>query len=134
MSTEKLEAGDFVQAFCKKCKKESKHVAVALTKGVPTKVQCTVCKGNHVYQKATESHAVSKARSDANKADAAEWQKLSANWNPDKAHTYIMGQSYKKGDLLNHKVFGLGIVTEVPGYNHMRVLFQEGRKLMQCGN
>lgn len=134
MTSKQVEAGDFVQAYCKRCQKEAKHIAVALVKGVPAKVQCTVCKGTHAYQKDPVTQAIVKTRLVARKAEIHDWSVLSTKWDPAGAIPYNSGRAFRKGDIVEHTLFGLGIVRSQPGNRRMQVLFHDGEKLMQCAN
>lgn len=134
MTSKQVEAGDFIQAYCRKCQNETKHIAVSLVKGLPAKVQCTVCKGNHAYQKDPITQAQAKIRLASKKVEIQDWNSLSTQWDSSRAIPYSSGSAFKKGDLIDHHVFGLGIVRNQPGYRRMQVLFQDGEKLMQCAN
>lgn len=134
MTDKKLEAGDFVKSYCKKCKEETKNVVVALVKGVPSKVQCTNCKGNHLFaaKPGTKSKS-SAAKGSAMKVPSPEWEGLSAKWDSKRAVPYVIGGIFKKGDLLDHKQFGLGVVRAIADVKRMQVLFQYGEKTLHCG-
>ena len=46
------------------------------------------------------------------------------------AKPYAMADSYEIDDIINHKKFGMGIVTNVITAQKMEVLFEDGRKCM----
>ena len=48
----------------------------------------------------------------------------------EKAIPYKISKRYKIGDIINHKVFGIGFVVVESGLNKIEVLFQKGRKLL----
>jgi len=134
MTAAKIEAGDFVQSFCTKCKNMTKHIAVGLLLGVPTKVQCTVCKGNHNFKKNPASSATPRQKAAPKLVDNKDWVASAAKWDETKATPYTTIGMFKKGELLNHSTFGLGLVQGHMGPKRMQVLFQNGPKLMLCGN
>ena len=47
-------------------------------------------------------------------------------------HAYDMNGKFRANDLVEHSVFGLGIVQLVVGPNKMNVLFESGKKLLRC--
>jgi hypothetical protein len=53
--------------------------------------------------------------------------------NSDAARDYSMTGAYKVKSLINHPVFGLGLVQRVVGERKVEVLFEEGKKTMRCG-
>lgn len=131
---EPMEPGDLVQSNCRKCKKSTKHIIVGLVDGVPSKVQCTICKGNHNYRSDAEVKATGRPRPSPKNPMVIEWRTLSQNWDPGKASNYATTSTFKRGELVNHASFGLGVVREIAGSKKMVVLFEVGEKLMMCGN
>jgi hypothetical protein len=49
-----------------------------------------------------------------------------------KATDYSMTATYKVKALINHPVFGVGLVQRVVGSQKVEVLFEDGRKTMRC--
>lgn len=49
-----------------------------------------------------------------------------------KAKAYSMTDAYKLNSLIDHPVFGLGIVQRIIGSQKIEVLFEDGRKTMRC--
>jgi hypothetical protein len=45
---------------------------------------------------------------------------------------YSMTAAYKVKSLVNHSVFGLGLVQRLSGLQKMVVLFADGEKVMRC--
>lgn len=132
MAKEQIEPGDFVQSQCKKCKKGTKHIVVGLLDGTPTKVQCTVCKGNHAYKGESSAAKPPRPRPHSVSAETKDWLAASPSWDAGKAKPYGMDSKFRSGDLVNHDTFGLGLVKKVMDTNRMYVLFEAGEKLMVC--
>lgn len=65
-------------------------------------------------------------------AERQEWITIQETMNSAKASDYSMTNSYKIKTLINHPVFGLGLVERVIGAQKMEVLFEDGRKTMRC--
>jgi hypothetical protein len=49
------------------------------------------------------------------------------------AQEYKATARFKPGEILNHKVFGIGFVVAENGLNKIEVLFPQGRKLLAIG-
>lgn len=61
-----------------------------------------------------------------------DWEDLMALADPDSVRPYQMKESYAKGDVIRHKVFGIGIVVrEIPAQK-IQVSFKDGVKLLVC--
>ncbi|MCK4414998.1 MAG: hypothetical protein KAY32_15795 [Candidatus Eisenbacteria sp.] len=52
----------------------------------------------------------------------------------DGVRSYVMRGSYSKGEVINHKVFGLGIVVHEVGDGKIQVSFQDGVRLLVCNH
>lgn len=125
--------GDPIQARCTKCRKNTAHFIVTMAEEGPAKVQCGSCSREHTYRPPTASKkpAVKRAVS-AKEAERKEWETLRATMDSAKAAEYSMTGAYHVKSLINHPVFGLGIVQRVVGAQKVEVLFEEGRKTMRC--
>lgn len=133
MQTNTLSAGDAIEARCTKCRKNTKHMIIAMANEGPVKVKCDICDRQHDYRPPTL--AKSPARKGAAKskdADQREWETLRPGMNPAEAKNYSMNATYKVNSLINHPVFGLGLVMRVSGPQKIEVLFENGKKTMRC--
>jgi hypothetical protein len=70
------------------------------------------------------------SRKDPGAADREEWISLRPNMQKERAKAYDMNGSYKVKDLVEHPVFGLGVVQRVVA-NKVEILFEQGRKLLR---
>lgn len=79
--------------------------------------------------KATKS-AKPKVRKDSQDFEEA-WQR-SLNLTAATPRPYAMDATFANGDVLDHSVFGLGVVQETEAPNKITVLFRDGVKMLRC--
>ena len=61
-----------------------------------------------------------------------EWRKAIALAPGSSRRAYSMQAAFAVDDLVEHPVFGNGIVREVMAPDKMRVLFRDGARLLRC--
>jgi hypothetical protein len=128
-----LSAGDPIEARCTKCRKNTAHVIVVMTEENPEKVQCSTCSREHKYRPPTAAKKPSVRKTiDPKDAERKEWELLRPNMKSEKATDYSMTGAYKVKALINHPLFGLGLVQRVAGSQKVEVLFEDGKKTMRC--
>lgn len=128
-----LSAGDPIKARCTKCRKNTDHIVVTVDEEGPVNVQCNICSRQHKYRPPTAAKEPAKRQSVQPKdAERKEWQDLRPSLNSAEAIDYSMTSSYKVEDVINHPVFGLGVVRRVVGSQKIEVLFEAGKKTMRC--
>lgn len=134
MQSTKLSPGDPIQARCTKCRKNTDHTLITLAAEVPEKVQCGTCARQHKYRPPTEAKkpSVRQKTTQPRDAERKEWENLRPNMNCTKATDYSMTAVYKVNALINHPVFGLGLVQRLAGTQKIEVLFEDGKKTMRC--
>lgn len=145
MMNRKLSAGDTVEALCTRCRKILNHTIVAMVGERIVRVECNTCRGVHNFRddkgakvKASAASAPKggaaprKERVKPGAADQKEWESLYPSMQMEKAIPYDMNAKYRINNLLDHPVFGPGVVRTVTG-NKMEVLFECGKKLLRCG-
>ena len=127
---------------CARCNLELSHVVVVHNlEGVVDRVKCKTCGSEHKYRPDKKSapskgtnkfktlkkkHAVGK-KEDVSK----EFEKLAEKFKEKKPVIYRISGSFKTDDVIDHKTFGMGIVTSV-SFQKMEVLFSEGLRLLAC--
>jgi Zn ribbon nucleic-acid-binding protein len=133
MPSTTLSAGEPIKARCTKCRKNTDHIIVVMGDEAPVKVECTMCGRQHKYRPPTaaKKRAVKKTVQPVD-AERKEWQKLRPDMDEEKATDYSMTSSYEVHSLINHPVFGLGVVQRVVGPRKVEVLFEDGKKTMRC--
>lgn len=145
MSSLKLAAGETIEARCTKCRSVLNHTIVAMVDGKVVKVKCDTCGGMHNYHPPVSVPAAKKTPSTAKKAatpraakkdstaiEQEEWEALKSGFNLDRVSDYSMDGKFRVNELIEHPVFGLGVVRLLPGPSKMEVLFQCGKKLLRC--
>jgi len=139
----KLEAGNEITSHCLKCKDNTNHTIIALVDGKVAKVECNVCKAKHKYRPEKPAKAVAAKKKPTARATAAaaaklakieaHFEELVAGRDEAVALAYSMTDTFKRNDLINHPMFGLGVVSEIVMPNKIEVVFRQETKLMLCG-
>jgi hypothetical protein len=133
MSNSTLSTGDPIEARCTKCRKNADHIIVTMTEEGPDKVQCNTCSRQHKYRPPTPAKkAVARRTVDPKIAEGKEWEALRPSMNSAQATDYSMTTAFKVKSLMNHPVFGLGLVQRLAGPRKVEVLFEDGKKTMRC--
>jgi hypothetical protein len=60
-----------------------------------------------------------------------EFERLAEKFKGKESLTYSISGSFKTDDVIDHKTFGMGIVTSV-SFQKMEVIFSEGLRLLAC--
>jgi len=143
VNTEK-QAGDHVDARCTRCKEITNHTIIAMVEEKPAKVRCNTCGGDHNYRPPRQVKAaktiVAKGpkaprRTAADRKREAlqeEWQDAAGEADPGLAVSYNMERSFRINDLVDHPVFGVGVVKELFKPNKVEILFAAGTKALRC--
>jgi hypothetical protein len=63
---------------------------------------------------------------------ANDWEDLMAMADMDGVRAYAMRGQYARGEVIRHKVFGLGIVVRELGGTKIQVSFRDGVRLLVC--
>jgi hypothetical protein len=133
MQSTALSAGDSIEARCTKCRKNNTHIIILMAEDAPATVQCNTCSRQHKYRPPTAAKKPTMRRAVQLKdAERHEWETLRPTMNRVKATDYSMTDSYKVKTLINHPIFGLGLVQRIVGGQKIEVLFEDGKKTMRC--
>lgn len=133
MSNSTLSTGDPIEARCTKCRKNAEHTILSMSEAGPDKVQCSNCSRQHKYRPPTAAKKPAARRTvDPRVAESKEWEALRPSMNSAQATDYSMTTAYKVKSLMNHPVFGLGLVQRLVGPRKIEVLFEDGKKTMRC--
>lgn len=122
-----LGVGKDIKSMCGKCKDVRWHTIVSMfdSKTI-AKVQCNSCKSEHKYKDPT---AKPKRRSTTTKK-SKKTMPVSELWLQEmgnvstKSREYSIREKFVAGDVIDHKVFGAGIVQDVKD-DRIEVLFKE---------
>ena len=130
--------GDDIDAWCTRCKMVLGHTILAMVGDRPARVRCNTCQGEHNYK---ASAAAPKRGSWEPKADrerkaarptVTSWEALLAQKDISRARRYSAKERFEADDVLDHPVFGIGLVQEVHG-DKMKVAFKADTKLLVHG-
>ena len=147
MTERKLTAGDEIDSQCSKCKGLTNHTIIALVEDKIAKVQCNVCGARHNYRPAktaANAKTASVTRKDGNIVSARTpkaakktkketvYEQLLAGRNLDEAIPYSMTATFRPNDLVDHPMFGLGVVTATIQPDKIELTFKEGTKKFIC--
>lgn len=125
--------GDTVAARCTKCRKNGDHTIVTVTDNSPDMVQCDTCHRQHKFRAPTTVKQPSARRTvDPRAAECKEWEELRPSIDSAQATAYSMTTAFKVKSVMNHPLFGLGIVQRLAGPHKVEVLFEDGKKTMRC--
>ncbi|MFA5517188.1 MAG: hypothetical protein WDA20_12960 [Desulfuromonadales bacterium] len=143
-------AGDDIEARCTRCREVTNHTVVAMVESRVARVKCNICDGVHNYHppaaqrtaarpvaakpekaaKAAKAPRATARRTQA--AEQAEWAEAARRAETAKVTPYAMNCSCRAGELVQHPVFGIGLVKEIVPPAKMAVLFELGTKLLRC--
>ena len=119
-----VEVGKEVQDFCTKCKIETVHVVTKVTDGEIKKVMCNGCRSTHVYRGGQAPTPRSKP------TRPRKWSTLVELVEDEKVVDYKITGVFSEGDAIQHKKFGLGVITKVVDSTKIEVVFEEEKKLL----
>ncbi len=133
---EQLSAGKNIESYCTKCKLNLDHIIIAMDGETIAKVKCKTCGSNHKFRKPAEPQKARKPRAkkgvDAAATAAILWETSIAEAT-GKECEYTMTAKYRVGDIVNHQVFGKGIVLKLYA-NKCEMLFKDRERLMASAN
>lgn len=133
--TNTLETGGEIDAWCTKCKLHLTHTIVAMVDGVPRRITCKTCGGQHNYRPDPPERDPIKTKGPSRKRgtrDAHHGEylaKLEAS-DPSLARKYSLQGTFAKDELVDHPRFGTGIVLSVPSAGRVEILFKDGVRLL----
>lgn len=147
MANTEKQAGDHVDARCTRCREITNHTIIAMVEDKPARVRCNTCGGDHNYRpprqvkatktatKATVKGAKTGRRTSADRlreAQQKEWQETAAEADSGLTVAYNMERSFRLEDLVDHPVFGVGVVKALFKPNKVEILFSSGTKALRC--
>lgn len=119
-------AGTEVVSVCTKCKLPLAHIIVAMEDQKIKKVRCSTCGKEHRFVSPNI-----KKRTSAPKVKVEDnWKQLMDSSASKKRIPYSLSGLYRENDVIEHQVFGLGVVYQVLSKEKIRVIFKEGEKIL----
>lgn len=122
-----VDVGKEVQDFCTKCKIETVHVVTKITDEKIRKVICNECQSTHVYRGGKAPTPKAKTTRPRN---PRKWSTLVELVEDEKVVDYKITGIFSEGDAIQHKKFGLGVITKVVDSTKIEVVFEEEKKLL----
>jgi len=125
-----IKVGQDIQAHCRKCKADTLHKVTVVKEGKIKKVMCSSCLSTHAYKAPKQikgegdALSVAKIRKTARRG-VKDWAALVADIDEKSAITYKLSGDYTNTLALQHKIFGLGIVTKVISPDKIEVVFKK---------
>ncbi len=148
-----LSAGGEIDAWCTKCRMDLGHRIVALVAGVPKRVICQTCFGEHAYHAPRSApatpgvfirrdtaapaskrpapagvRAAQRARVEKDRYDA--WAERTLGRTVDAFKRYSMDLTLATGELVLHPKFGEGYVELVREDGKVSVMFRDGARTL----
>ena len=131
------EAGQDCDSYCTKCQLVLAHVIIAMRGTHPAMVECKTCHAVHAYKKEAPSAKKTGTKRSPSKAKATArqttYQNLLAGRDISGAEYYKTTTLFAEADVVDHKIFGLGVVTQILSDNTIEVMFQASTKTLVHG-
>jgi hypothetical protein len=126
-----IKTGADIDTFCSRCDLTLAHIVVAMDKTKVVRVQCKTCKTVHAYRSGekTRSPRSSEPRSTSN-ASARDYDKVMAGKDLSRAKRYDAKTTFAEGEIVDHKLFGLGLIVKVLSDGKIDVVFRIGSKVL----
>jgi hypothetical protein len=127
--------GGDIDAFCTRCKMDLGHTVLAMVGARPVRVRCNTCGGEHNYRSSAAparkgSWLPASAR--ATRPAVTSWEALLRQKDLSRARRYSAKERYGADEVLEHPVFGIGLVQEVRG-DKISVAFKADVKTLVHG-
>jgi hypothetical protein len=127
--------GGDIDAFCTRCKMELGHTILAMMGQRPVRVRCNTCGGEHNYRRTSvpaRKGSWVPASERAARPAITSWEALLREKDLSRARRYTAQERFQADDLLEHPVFGIGLVREVRG-DKISVAFKADVKTLVHG-
>ena len=128
--------GGDIDAFCTRCKMELGHTILAMVGKRPVRVRCNTCGGEHNYRSSSAAPPRKgswvPASERASRTAVTSWEALLREKDVSRARRYSVKERFQADDILEHPVFGIGLVQEVRG-DKISVAFKADVKTLVHG-
>ncbi len=125
--------------YCPRCKRETDNVITGFIGQKIRRVRCEVCKTESNYHRILTMKKRMEGGSDSDTSESTEsilqqnyrmWEDLMLGRDPETARQYNIKDKYFENDLINHPVFGVGVVKVVKEDYKIEVVFKNGIKIL----
>jgi len=124
-----IKVGGDVDAWCTRCKMLLGHTVLAMVGSRPARVRCNTCQGEHNYRGSAVPARKAEPR---DRPAVTSWEALLAKKDLSRARRYTAREKFAQDEVLNHPVFGIGLVQEVRG-DKIQVAFKADVKTLVHG-
>ena len=132
-------AGHDIDTYCSRCKLDLAHVIIALSAGQPVRVLCKTCNSEHAFRKPKRktTGVTKRAASKKNTTSAPQgplsteaYHQMLSGRDLSRSRRYTIKETFEVDDVVDHKKFGIGLVTKMLGDQKIEVTFREGAKIL----
>ena len=132
-------AGHDIDTYCSRCKLDLAHVIIALSAGQPVRVLCKTCNSEHAFRKpkrkttgVTKRAASMKSTTSAPQGPLSTeaYHQMLSGRDLSRSRRYTIKETFEVDDVVDHKKFGIGLVTKMLGDQKIEVTFREGAKIL----
>ena len=132
-------AGHDIDTYCSRCKLDLAHVIIALSAGQPVRVLCKTCNSEHAFRKpkrkttgVTKRAATKKSTASAPQGPPSTeaYHQMLSGRDLSRSRRYTIKETFEVDDIVDHKKFGIGLVTKMLGDQKIEVTFREGAKIL----
>ena len=127
--------GGDIDAFCTRCKMELGHTVLAMVGTKAVRVRCNTCGGEHNYRGSSAPSRKGSwvpASERAARPAVTSWEALLREKDLSRARRYSVKERFQADEVLEHPVFGIGLVQEVRG-DKISVAFKADVKTLVHG-
>lgn len=129
-----LRVGGNVDGWCTRCKLILAHTIEVLVGSDIKRVCCNTCKGKHQHKAHEPGTKVATSKTPRTSAAKAvkpnHYAALLESSHSTEAIPYSTQGHFALGNVLNHSMFGVGIVSADKGGNKIEVIFPTGSKTL----
>lgn len=132
-------AGHDIDTYCSRCKLDLAHVIIAVSAGQPVRVVCKTCQSEHAFRKPKRTTGGTKRAASTRKATTSvpqgplsteAYHQLLSGRDLSRSRRYTIKETFSVDDVVDHKKFGIGLVTKMLGDQKIEVTFREGTKIL----
>ncbi len=133
--------GKTVDSWCARCKLMLAHTIESVVNAKITRTHCNTCGAQHAYRANPPGTAAAKKRSGTTTrgrstkqaAPPVDYQALLRGKDIGKARPYKISDRFQPKEIINHPVFGMGLVVAVRDTTKIDVGFADGLKTLANG-
>ncbi len=129
---ENYSAGDYIEAWCTKCRLELGHTIVAMVDNAPRRVKCNTCNSEHNFRikSSGKKRIPSTGKTKPRNRGYGELISRLSDSDLSRARKYSIEGNFEKDEIIYHPSFGVGIVSSVIQADKVEALFRDGPRLL----